>query len=113
MLNVESYFIMLIILLNLVNLLNFTFSYAGDNGMKFTSNLSLGLDVFFALYYTILLVFSANLFYSGRSIAGLIVFLLSIAPFFIEKSSMYKSEKSLTNLHIKALIVNLFIICLI
>jgi hypothetical protein len=114
MLKVENYFLMLVILLNLVNLLSFTLSYADTDKFKFRPDLSLGSDVLFVLYYSFLLLFSASLLYSGRITAGFIVFLLTIAPFFVEQSSTNKGkDESFFYSRIKILLLNLFIICLI
>lgn len=114
MLKIENYFLMLVLLLNLVNILNFTLSYANVGEQSLKSDLSLGLDVFFVLYYSFLLIFSACLFYTGRSLAGFTVLLIAIAPFIMEKSStkVHKPE-DFVKLRIKTLLVNLFIICFI
>lgn len=111
MLRIENYFLMLVILLNLVNLLNFTINYADSDEFKFQSHFSLGSDVFFVLYYTCLLLFSSCLFYLGRVMAGFIVFMLAMAPFIMEKTSSDNTD--FINLRIKTLLVNLFIICLL
>lgn len=114
MLKIENYFLMLVLLLNLVNILNFTLSYANVGEQKLKSDLSLGLDVFFVLYYSFLLIFSACLFYTGRSIAGFTIFLLAMAPFIMEKASTKRTKvEDAMKLRIKTLLVNLFIICLI
>jgi hypothetical protein len=113
MLKIENYFLLLVLLLNLVNILNFTISYADTNEAKSRTDLSLGLDVFFVLYYTFLLLFASSLLYCGRIMAGFIIFMLAIAPFAMEKSSPHKIGKEYINLRIKTLLVNLFIICLI
>lgn len=114
MLKIENYFLMLVLLLNLVNILNFTLSYAHANRLRVKSDLSLGLDVFFVLYYSFLLIFSACLFYTGRTMAGFTTFLLAVAPFILEKSSTRKAKvEDAIKLRIKTLLVNLFIICLI
>jgi len=113
MLKIENYFLLLVLLLNLVNIINLTVSYVGTNESKFRADLSLGLDVFFVLYYTFLLLFASCLFYSGRMMAGFIVFMLAIAPYIMEKPAPNKAGKEYINLRIKTLLVNLFIICLI
>lgn len=114
MLKIENYFLMLVLLLNLVNILNFTLSYANVGEQKLKSDLSLGLDVIFVLYYTFLLIFSACLLYTGRSIAGFTVLMIAIAPFIMEKASTKRTKvEDAMKLRIKTLLVNLFIICLI
>lgn len=114
MLKIENYFFMLVILLNLVNLLNYTLSYADVDDFKLKSDLPLNSDVLFVLYYIFLLFLSACLMYCGRITAGFIVFLLSIAPYFIEEPSktIDKNEEFFYS-RIKILLLNLFIICLI
>lgn len=114
MLKIENYFLMLVLLLNLVNILNFTLSYATVGEQRLKSDLSLGLDVFFVLYYSFLLIFSACLLYTGRSLAGFIILMIAIAPFIMEKSSTKKAKgEDFIKLRIKTLLVNLFIICFI
>lgn len=114
MLKIENYFLMLVILLNLVNLLNYTLSYADMDEFKLRTDLTLNSDVLFVLYYIFLLLLSASLMYCGRFTAGFIVFLLTIAPYFIQESPKH-TEKNEAFLHtrIKVLLINLFIICLI
>ena len=116
MFDIQNYFIMLIIILNLVNILSLTIdklSYSDEIEIKFLSDSPLSSNIFFLLYSFFLLSFSINLFCSGRSVAGLIVLMLSIAPFIIEKKAASKEADFFIDLQIKALLVNLFIICII
>lgn len=113
MLKIENYFFMLVILLNLVNLLSSTLNYADLDEFKFKSDLSLNSDVLFVLYYILLLFLSAMLFYSGRITAGFILFLLTIAPYFIQEPKTTEQSEDFFYSRIKILLLNLFIICLI
>jgi len=116
MFDVQNYFIMLVILLNLVNILSLTIdkvSYSDEIGIKLMSNSPFGLDIFLVLYSFLLFSFSINLLCSGRSIAGFVVLVLSVTPFVIEKKAEFKEKDFFVDWQIKALILNLFIICVI
>lgn len=114
--NIETYFFIFIVLLNIISIFGISAGklyYKKETDVNLIANFTISIGVFFILYTLCLCWLSALLFYQSAYLQATIILILTLIPFVIGELSTYKKADFFINLQILALIANLFIISLV